>query len=81
MTCTVTARNRVRAAAERLGALPTVAGVDVLAPGTGPREGWSLEATCHDPPAGRLLHALAVADLGLVDVTPRAGHYVLTAVA
>jgi hypothetical protein len=72
VTCTVEKRERLRDLAATLRSHPRVAGVDVLAPATGPRDAWTLEAvldtgTC--PPA--VLRALGNARVHVVEARPR----------
>ena len=82
MSCTVEQRNRLRSAAERCGALPAVAAVDLLAPDTGPQTTWTLEIVVTRPsvPAD-VLRELALADCALHDVSRQGTHVVVTATA
>ena len=70
MTCSVAARNRCRSAAILLRANPICLGVDVLAPATGPRDTWTLEATfeCESVPPG-ITSTVAQRQLHIVSIT------------
>lgn len=71
MTCTVTVRQRVREAATALRSQESVVAVDVLSPSTGPRRGWSLEATTTAPPSTSMLQVFVEYGLTVPDISPR----------
>jgi len=81
MTCTVRDRERVREAAAELRPLDGVVTVDVLAPGTGPRAGWSLSVVMDQPLQPAMQQRLAAHGLAVPDVSPQGGHFEALATA
>lgn len=70
MTCTAKRRRRAREAADALRACESVLAVDVLAPATGPQDGWSIEATA-EIVGPTVLRTAARHDLALPEIAPQ----------
>lgn len=79
MSCTAHDRCRAQQLEAALALAPRVEAVDVLAPGSGPRSGWTIEIVATGAAAGpRILRPLARYDASIADVSPQGDHVVAT---
>ncbi|WP_435125346.1 hypothetical protein [Halobaculum sp. D14] len=77
MRCRARQERAAHNLAAALATLPAVAAVDTLGPNTGPRPGWTVEATLSRPsvpPA--VTRCLAIENASLVDASPKAGTHI-----
>lgn len=79
MSCTAHDRRRAQQLEAALAIAPRVEAVDVLAPGTGSRPGWTIEIVATGAVAGpNILRPLARYGASIADVSPQGNHVVAT---
>ena len=79
MSCTTADRRTAHQLEAALATAPRVEAVDVLAPGTGPRPGWTIEVVATGAVAGpSILRPLVRYGASIADVSPQGEHVVAT---